>query len=151
MMILAFMGSDLPSQNSLILQMERAIKPDYRLHKVSFPSRKEGASLNTIRTATSNAVEPDLLTVFTGIVREEEIALLRGRGAFFCVLPGALPRVLLSGRVGIDDQFIFVTSSPGKCGTEAKRKMYCTPEEAFSRCLVAEMKRNGRFRHAAAC
>ncbi|KAA5937577.1 hypothetical protein F3I27_21820 [Pantoea sp. Bo_2] len=151
MMILAFMGSDLPAQNSLIALMERAIKPDYRLHKITFSSRKEGASLNTIRTATAAGAGPELLTVFTGIVREEEIALLRARGAFFCVLPGVLPRVLLSGRVGIDDQFIFVTSSPGKCGTEAKRKMYCTPEEAFSRCLVAEMRRNGRLRHAAAC
>lgn len=148
MMILAFMGSDLPAQNKLIQELAKEIRPDYRVKKILLPSTGHGLRVNLLKSAIAAAPAPDVVTVFPGITREDEIAVLSKRRAFFCVLPGVLPRVLSQGKVAIDERFIFVAHDPVRLEDERKRKMFCRPDEAFSRCLVAEIRAGG-FRHAA--
>jgi len=142
MMIMAFLGSARSEQLKFIERLAQEIAPDYRVKMVNFAGLPVAQRINTIRRCCAEGIPPYAVLAFTGITTEEEIIFLQKRRASFVVMPGSLPRVLMTGSIEIDHSFIFAHIDPQTLDTEAKRRTYQDPETAFSSCLLAEMKRN---------
>lgn len=143
MKILAFVGSQIIQHARIVKQMEQSIEPDYRVKRLRLnaPGSVPGSRLNVIRRECGAGLSPDTVLCVMGVANVDEYKFLKKHKALFCLLPGALPRLLTLHDIEIDDDFIFVTDDPEALETAAKRRVYCDPEAAFSRCLVAELAR----------
>lgn len=143
MKVLAFVGSHVLAQARIVRAMADRITPDYRVKRLRLdnPGFVGGRRLAAIRRELANGVAGDTVLTVMGVNNVEEFQLLRRHNAMFCILPGALPRLLTSHDIEIGDRFVFVTENPDELETPAKRRLYCDPEAAFSRCLVDELRR----------
>ncbi|OUE50293.1 hypothetical protein [Citrobacter amalonaticus] len=141
MMILGFFGDDAVAQEKVVAQLERAVK-DFNIDHINNDRRLLSAEqkIGRVQRLVASRNRRDTVTVVTGITEVMEYQMLMHSGAVFCVLPGVLPSILSRGYIPIDETFLYVTHSAAALNTEAKRRVYMTPEEAFSECYRREMR-----------
>lgn len=140
MMILAFFGDDSKAQNAIVTQLEAVVKShiiDHLDNDRAFLSSEQ--KIGRVQRLVSSRNRRDTVTVVTGITEKMEYQMLQQRGAVFCVLPGVLPAILSRGYVPIDNTFLYVSTNPARLDSAAKRRLFMTPEEAFSECYRRDL------------
>lgn len=155
MMILAFFGDNHQIQSQVMHYLDQTIK-GFVIDHIDNDSKRLSVEqkIGRVQRLVASRNRRDTVTVVTGITEVMEYQMLLHRGAVFCVLPGILPAILARGFVPIDESFLYVTPSRSLLDTEAKRRIYILPDEAFSECYRREMRlgkrevsvvRDGRF------
>ncbi|EBV4003326.1 hypothetical protein F9N47_23155 [Salmonella enterica] len=147
MMILAFFGDNRALQEKVVTYLEDNINGftiDHVDNDSSYLSVDQ--KIGRIQRLVAARNRRDTVTVVTGITEVMEYQMLMHRSAVFCVLPGSLPPILSRGFVPIDEKFLYVTHSRSVLDTEAKRRVYIMPDEAFSECYRREMGLNRKQR-----
>lgn len=141
MMILAFFGDDAAVQEKIVAQLESTVK-GFNIDHINNDRRllSTDQKIGRVQRLVASRNRRDTLTVVTGITDVMEYQMLTQCGAVFCVLPGVLPSLLSRGHIPIDSSFLYVTHTPAALNTEAKRRVFMTPEEAFSECYRREMR-----------
>lgn len=148
MMILAFFGDNAEQHEKVVEQLELKVK-GFNIEHVdnnrSYLSVEQKVS--RIQRLVTSRNRRDTVTVVTGITEIMEYRLLVPVGAVFCIMPGVLPPVLSRGLIPIDDSFLYVTLKASELDTEAKRRIYMAPDEAFSECYRRDLglSRKGRL------
>lgn len=140
MMILAFFGDNREAQGKIVDHLEASIKGFTIDHIDNDRGRlSTEQKLGRIQRLVASRNRRDTLVVVTGVTEVMEYQMLMQRRAVFCVLPGTLPVILSRGFVPIDKTFLYVTHSLSVLDTDAKRRVYILPDEAFSECYRREM------------
>lgn len=140
MMILAFFGDNKKLQEKVVTYLEDNIK-GFTIDHVDNDSSCLSADqkISRVQRLVASRNRRDTVTVVTGITEVMEYQMLMHRGAVFCVLPGSLPPILARGFIPIDETFLYVTHNRSALDSEAKRRVYMMPDEAFSECYRREM------------
>lgn len=149
MMILAFFGDDAAIQEKVVAQLERTVK-GFNIDHINNDRRRLSTEqkIGRVQRLVAGRNCRSTVTVVTGITEIMEYQMLMHCGAVFCILPGVLPSILSRGYIPIDETFLYVTHSAAALNTEAKRRVYMTPEEAFSECYRREMRLFRKGKHA---
>lgn len=84
-------------------------------------------------------VRPFEIVIVSGITTENELKLCRELGLWPALLPGTLPRFLLSGAVAIDQGWLYLSSRPHLLA-KRKQRVYMSPLEAVSEVIIRHRK-----------
>lgn len=140
MMILAFFGDNTAAQDAVVAELVDTVT-SHNIDHVDNDRRRLSTEqkIGRIQRLVSSRNRRDTVTVVTGITEVMEYQMLMHRKAVFCVLPGILPSILSRGFIPIGNDFLYVSLCPARLNTEAKRRIFMTPEEAFSECYRREL------------
>lgn len=137
MMLMAFIGGSSELQKSAVDELASELR-GFKVQLINNNSEHADADLKyrRINRVVLGRARRDTVTIITGVDTQAEYDLLKRNRAVFCIMSSYLPPLFNSN--AIDGSCLFVSRFPERKTTEAKRRMYLTPTEAFSECYRRE-------------
>lgn len=140
-MIMAFLGGKHTAQLEVLSELKAGLRGAYKIVHINndpkeYSTERKCAHLAWLKTTTAC----DAVTVVSGVSTRAEYELLDAQRAIFCLLPGALPGVLLREGVPVTEEFQYVAGRFTRLNTDLKRRLYGTVLQAFSECYQRHIR-----------